>query len=1290
MIMVDTKIQSPFKFLDSYKKKDINSYFGRDRESLELFELYKDSTIMILHGPSGSGKTSLIYCGLLNKIRKDKEVISIRRDNSLIEAIKKKLFIDSIHDNNISPKPSELIDDFFSHHSDLNRILGSLDHTESMMLDIEEEVIRLKRKKRTGISSIKSAKKEQSAEETEDLDAVIKKHKERLAQFIDERKKLLEELRVKNKEVSLVSDKIHDYFMYKRNKNSGSPFNPLVIFDQFEELFVYGDKEEIDKFGLFLKLIFDYKIPFNVIISLREEYFGYLDQLQSYIPYIFYKKIRLAHPNEKIVKNIIERSFEEFNINQLSGVSKEKLPDKEKLKRIELILNQIKIKDNESTSYHLPFLQVYLDSIYKVDYNRTYGEAPSQNKYLPLEFKEEEIKEFGSIEQVLENYIREVNNKIIRNTSNKLNNRTQHRDSVIKFLRHFKTKDDLKKRIPIQVERDGYYVINDRKLLDKIQTEIWGKTNDQEYNETISEIIFELKQKGILHLSSDKKNGADYAELSHDIIAKIITNLRTEDDFRSLIKKDFISSFDIYEDTKQKADLLSTQQIDRMKQCLDYIMDDDNVERLESKQQFFEASIKESQKEEQEKKRLQRRLKLFFYYPFIITCLLGLSGALYYQNKKSNSLNKQLSDELETNELSIKIHKGIGYALRDYNVDKTSSFNYILACEWILWKNQKSSESDSTFNLLSEFKNDLYKDYNKTPFYQSSIQLPGDNAVVATKTRRSIINDSILYVFTLTKSNDLIMNSLSYKKRNAESNKIFTQENVIAFEPFQDHEGDLTILAAKQFHSDSIKFVLFDGYGRSKQGSKEITIAGRPSIDIEHQKGYSFIIGVDNSIKRLDINIANNNYSIKNVQKLDGKIRKIKTFKSNRDSYLVLYGVNSLYFSDSSPLKHYYYRDALKLSASDSIHTFKIKSKDTILLGLKGRIRVFNPESIQIYDNFIHDERINTIDINNKGEMLVGSRDNGANLWSTDNILLKQFIGHSKPIRNVSFVNNDEDYIITSSEDQTIKIWNIKPIAIEQKNLQNEISKISYENDSIIKVVFKHQRDSIKFLTSDLKEINLVGRKTSKKLNRKGRILPGNLIEPRKRLMDKNNRTVLLPPNDSIDVVSYSKPKDKLAVAAQNNIYLYDVNNLRTDTISTRHKDRITKVEFSSNSDHIVSGSMDNRARIWKLDEKSNSYSLLQTIASHTGDIEDVKFYKDSLLLTASSDNTVQIYRKMDNRFVQIPSVIRHDYPIKAATFSNNGNYIISGDENGNIKKWDFNKFDEEIEKRAMKMDKKY
>ncbi|WP_025740479.1 nSTAND1 domain-containing NTPase [Aquimarina pacifica] len=1203
MIDIDTKIGSPFKFLNSYRKNDIDSYFGRDKESCDLFELYKDSSIMILHGPSGSGKTSLIFCGLLNKIKRDKKVISIRRNNNLIDSIKKEIF-DDLDDQTLSDvSPSQLLDSFFSSHSNLNKLLTSISHTEQMMLDVEEEIIRLKRKRRN------------TSEQNENNESIITKYKERLKQFIEERKELLKKIKQENEAIRNQSEKMNALFLANRETNSSTLFNPLIIFDQFEELFVYGTKKEINNFGLFLKLIFEYKIPFNIIISLREEYFGHLDQLQSYVPQIFYKKLRLAHPNKETVKNIIEKSFQEFNINQFIDNTQEPISKEEKQKRIALIIDQIKISDSGASSYHLPFLQVYLDRLYKIDYQRTYrGNNQNDIEYLPLEFGEEEIKEFGSIENVLENYIREVNNKIIRNTRNKLNNRIQHKDSVIKFLRHFKTKDDLKKRISIRTENDANYVINDQTIANKIQIDLWGNTDDS-YNTTISEIIEALKNKGILTVSTDHNLVIDYVELSHDIIAKVINRMRTEDDFKSLIKRDFESSFDIYEDTQDTGDFLSKQQIDRMNQYRSYILHDDDKETFDRKNLFFEASLEESFKEEKEKKKQQRMFKRFVYYPIIITILLVLSGFLYKSNDDLKKSKIKLENKAKEDGLAIKIHKNMSYALRDYNVDKTSSINYILQCEKILQEN--TLLPDSVFNIISNFKNDLYKEYRKTPFYHSSVYLGDDAIIESTKTRRS---DDVLYVFVLLKNKKLTLKSLPYKEKDAKSVNIFTKNNVVDFEPFTINNKLRTLVAESVPGSTDIRLSLLDMKGKSIQINNQqnhILLKGNqatntnnriPNIYIEHQQEHSFIIGFNSLLYKVHLNLNNQTHTIKTIKKLTGKVRKIKTFLHDKERFLVLYGKNKLYAHTSI-----IHRSILEnqIDMQDSIHTFKIKNKDTVLLGLKGRIRVLplkNPEKAQ--DNLVHDEKINTIDIS-QGKMLIGSSDNGANLYSPQNMLLKQFIGHTKPIKNVSFVKGNPNFIITSSEDQTIKLWNITPV------------EVSYGIDTIRR--------------------------------------PKNKIQYEK--LDTIEKLVVYPYNKNKRVQRYT---------------------LCSKDVLKRHTDSIKDIDFSTKGEFMITGSLDNTAIISRRNQKSNCYEFMQALTSHTSDVQDVEFFGDSLVLTASSDHTVQIYRRIEDHFSIVPSLIRHDYGLKSATFSPTSDYITSIDSEGNLKEWNFRNFDNEIERRTI------
>ena len=55
-----------FKFLDSYTPQDIGSFFGRERETGELFRQCFVSPILVVYGGSGTGKTSLVQLSLIH------------------------------------------------------------------------------------------------------------------------------------------------------------------------------------------------------------------------------------------------------------------------------------------------------------------------------------------------------------------------------------------------------------------------------------------------------------------------------------------------------------------------------------------------------------------------------------------------------------------------------------------------------------------------------------------------------------------------------------------------------------------------------------------------------------------------------------------------------------------------------------------------------------------------------------------------------------------------------------------------------------------------------------------------------------------------------------------------------------------------------------------------------------------------------------------------------------------------------------------------------------------------
>jgi hypothetical protein len=81
---------SPFKFLDAYDKDDRDRFFGREKETAQLYNAVFASNLTLLYGGSGTGKTSLVNCGLANKFYpSDWLPIFVRRESNLNLSLQK-------------------------------------------------------------------------------------------------------------------------------------------------------------------------------------------------------------------------------------------------------------------------------------------------------------------------------------------------------------------------------------------------------------------------------------------------------------------------------------------------------------------------------------------------------------------------------------------------------------------------------------------------------------------------------------------------------------------------------------------------------------------------------------------------------------------------------------------------------------------------------------------------------------------------------------------------------------------------------------------------------------------------------------------------------------------------------------------------------------------------------------------------------------------------------------------------------------------------------------------------
>ncbi|MDX1410421.1 MAG: hypothetical protein R3330_19860, partial [Saprospiraceae bacterium] len=175
----------------------------------------------------------------------------------------------------------------------------------------------------------------------------------------------------------------------------------------------------------------------------------------------------------------------------------------------------------------------------------------------------------------------------------------------------------------------------------------------------------------------------------------------------------------------------------------------------------------------------------------------------------------------------------------------------------------------------------------------------------------------------------------------------------------------------------------------------------------------------------------------------------------------------------------------------------------------------------------------------------------------------------------------------------------------------------------------------------------------------------------------------LLPESEghSVYCLDYSPDHDLLAAGFRDNrIVLYRHTTSdgipHIDTVLEDHNDKVLAVAFSASGKYLASGGADNKLYIWR--REGGRWQPGAGFDTHDNDIVDLAFSGDSLLLTASTDRTVRLYRDSLDKFWRIPSMISHNTPVTAVTFMPTaaGLQAISGDRNGVIRKWDIASFD--------------
>ncbi|MEL7534648.1 MAG: ATP-binding protein, partial [Bacteroidota bacterium] len=173
-----------------------------------------------------------------------------------------------------------------------------------------------------------------------------------------------------------------------------------LIFDQFEELFVLGSAAEREIFVQAMADIYAAKLPCRLLFVMREEYLAHLYDFEKQIPSLFRRRLRVEAMSAQQAAGVVAKSCARFNISF-----------EDPAQNPQDIISKI---SSGRSGVVLPYLQVYLDRLYREDFARTYpqGTTAAQNAWPELEFTSAEIEEFGEIGDVLKTFLQEQSQQI--------------------------------------------------------------------------------------------------------------------------------------------------------------------------------------------------------------------------------------------------------------------------------------------------------------------------------------------------------------------------------------------------------------------------------------------------------------------------------------------------------------------------------------------------------------------------------------------------------------------------------------------------------------------------------------------------------------------------------------------------------------------------------------------------------------------------------------------------------------------------------------------------------------
>jgi len=325
-----------------------------------------------------------------------------------------------------------------------------------------------------------------------------------------------------------------------------------------------------------------------------------------------------------------------------------------------------------------------------------------------------------------------------------------------------------------------------------------------------------------------------------------------------------------------------------------------------------------------------------------------------------------------------------------------------------------------------------------------------------------------------------------------------------------------------------------------------------------------------------------------------------------------------------------------------------------------------------------HQDQIfaHTFDPKNENRIFTVSEDNSMKEWLLKDFFELEYPKHESIVRSAIF-GNDGEYI-SGSADHQLHTWNSKLKTINNLNTKINIYDLEKTTDKQHLLIAGSDgakiwdfKKSLKWLPAKRGELYLDIIELDTDLfaacTHRGYIY----------IFDKDRiiNSFMANKKKATYALDYCKKKDWLISGGEDSKAV--IWNLKGDQLAVLmgHNDRVRSVAISKNGNMAVTGSWDNTLKIWDLTNEQDSLNLKFTLEGHSSDVSKIEIHEEEghyVILSASSDQTVRLWKvdKQLKYYEELKSMINHRGSIKGATFSDDGKYILTCGADNTVKLW--------------------